>query len=173
MNLFDIVVVTVVAFCLIGGGFRGLIREVSGIIGVVAGFCGANTYYMRLLPYAEQWFDSSAVQHLICFFALFCVILILVGVVARLIRRLLRLVFLGWADRSFGICFGALKGILISTIMFILVTTFVPGSAGFLSDSRTAPYLARSADAVTVFVSRGMKTDFYRHLEGMRKEWKL
>lgn len=173
MNLFDIAVITIITFCLIGGGFRGLIREVSGIIGLTAGFYGANTYYERLLPYARQWIDTPAVQHLICFFALFCVILLVVGLLARLIRKLLHLVFLGWVDRTFGIWFGALKGILISTILFILVTTFLPGSRSFLADARTAPYLAQAADAVTVFVSRGMKTDFYRQLEGMKKEWKL
>jgi len=171
MNLFDIAVVSIIGICLISGGFRGLIREVSGIIGLVAGFYGANTYYLKLAPYAAQWIDNTAARHLICFFVLFFGILILVGLLARLIRKLLRLVFLGWVDRTFGICFGALKGVLISTILFILMTTFLPASSSFLSGSQTAPYLAQAADAVTVFVSKGMKSDFYHHLEGIKKEW--
>ncbi len=79
MNLFDIAVVSIIGICLISGGFRGLIREVSGIIGLVAGFYGANTYYLKLAPYAAQWIDNTAARHLICFFVLFFGILILVG----------------------------------------------------------------------------------------------
>ncbi|MCG8637123.1 MAG: CvpA family protein [Desulfobacterales bacterium] len=172
MNLFDIGVLAIVGFCLIRGGFRGLIREVSGIIGIVAGFYGANTYYLFLVPYIQPWIESEGVQRLICFIFLFCMILILVGLLARLIRKLLRLVFLGWVDRTFGVVFGTAKGILIVTMLFILTTTFVPASSSFLKDSRTAPYLARASDALTLFVSQNIKADFYRHLEGLKKEWK-
>lgn len=173
MNLFDIAVVIIVGFCLVRGGFSGLIREVSGIIGLVAGFYGASTYYLKLVPYTEQWIETPGIRQMLCFFILFCGILILVGVLARVIRTLLRLVFLGWVDRTFGICFGAIKGILIATILFILMTTFLPGSSRVLYESRTAPYLAQAADAVALFVSRGIEADFNRHLEGIKKEWKL
>ena len=173
MNLFDITVIIIVGFCLIRGGFSGLVREASGIIGLVAGFYGANTYYLRLVPYTAQWIETPGIQKMVSFFILFLGILILVGLLARLIRTLLRLVFLGWVDRTFGVCFGAIKGILIATILFIFVTTFLPGSSRFLDGSRTAPYLVQTANAVAVFVSRGIKSDFNQHLEGMRKEWKL
>lgn len=100
-------------------------------------------------------------------------ILILVGLLARLIRTLLHLVFLGWVDRTFGVCFGAIKGVLIATLLFIFMATFLPGSSRLLSGSRTAPYLAQTADAVAVFLSKGIKPDFNQHLKGMKKEWKL
>ena len=172
MNLFDVCAVGIVGTCLILGGFRGLIREVSGIIGVVAAFYGANTYYPLLVPYISPWITGQSVQHLICFFLLFCAILVVVGLVARLIRKLLKLVFLGWVDRTFGIAFGTAKGVLIVTVLFIMATTFIPDSKSFFSTSKTAPYLAQVADAMTVFVSRNMKTEFNRHLEGLKKEWK-
>ncbi len=172
MNLFDGAVLVIVAFCLVRGGFRGLIREVSGIIGVVAGFYGANTYYPQLTPYIEQWVQSPGARHLICFFILFCGILIVVGLLARLIRKLLRLVFLGWVDRTFGMVFGTAKGVLIVTILFIMLTTFIPDSTRMFAGSRTAPYLAEVANAMTLFVSKNTKVDFYKQLEGLKKQWK-
>ena len=72
MNLFDIGVLVIVGFCLIRGGFRGLIREVSGIIGIVAAFYGANTYYLMLVPFAARWIESPGIQKMLCFFLLFC-----------------------------------------------------------------------------------------------------
>lgn len=172
MNLFDIFVLAVVGFCLIRGGFRGLIREISGIIGIVAGFYGANTYYPILVPYAAGWITSPGVQGLVCFFFLFCIILIAVGLVARLIRKLLKLVFLGWVDRTFGVVFGTAKGLLIVTIIFMIVTAFLPAGHGFLKDSRTAPHLVTAADAMTLFLSRNIQVDFNKHLEGLKQAWK-
>jgi membrane protein required for colicin V production len=38
--------------------------------------------------------------------------------------------------------------------------------------SRTAPYLAQVADALTLFISRNIKTDFSKELERLKKTWK-
>lgn len=172
MTLFDFVVAGIVGFCLVAGGFRGLIREVSGIIGVVAGFYGANTYFPLVIPHVEPWISSPGIRKLVCFLLLFCLILVAVGLVAWIIRKLLKLVFLGWVDRTFGVGFGAAKGILITTVLFIMATTFIPDSSAMFNQSKTAPYLARVADTLTVFVSQNVKHDFNRHLEGLKKTWK-
>lgn len=165
MNAFDIVVIVVVSFCLIRGLFRGLIGEVSGIIGVVAGFYGAYTYYPMITVYAEGWIENIAVRNLIAFFLLFCAILLAVGLLSALIRKLLKLVFLGWVDGFFGLVFGAAKGILIMSVFFIMVTTFLPKNSSFLNQSKSSPYIARVSKAMTVFVSQNSKKDFLKNLK--------
>jgi len=47
MNALDVVIAVIVGFCLIRGIFRGLIKELSSIIGVFAGFyfAGNAEYY--------------------------------------------------------------------------------------------------------------------------------
>ncbi len=165
MNTFDIIVIIVVSFCLIRGAFRGLIGEVSGIIGVVAGFYGAYTYYPMVAVYAEPWIESAGIRHLLAFFVLFCLILLAIGLLSALIRKVLKLVFLGWADRAFGLVFGAAKGVLIMTVIFIIVTTFIPKNSGFLKDSYSSPYLAQASKALTVFVSNNAKSDYLKNLE--------
>lgn len=172
MNFFDLCVLIIVGFCLIRGGFKGLVREISGIVGVVAGFYGANTYYPQLIPYVDSWISLPQIQKLVCFFLLFCLILIAVGLVAALIHNLLNIVFLGWVNRTFGVIFGAAKGILITTVLFIIITSFTPNGSNHMAASRTAPYLARVADALTLFISRNIKMDFSKELEGLRQTWK-
>ena len=169
MNTFDIILIVVVAFSLIRGLFKGLIGEVSGIVGVIAGFYGAYTYYPRLAVYGRDWVSNSAVLNLVAFFALFCTILIAVGLLAALIRKLLKLVFLGWVDRTFGLVFGACKGILVMSVFFIMVTTFLPENTGFLKNSQFSPYIAQVSKAMTVFVSKNSesKKDFLKKLEGL------
>ncbi len=166
MNTFDIVVIIVISFCLIRGLFKGLIGEVSGIVGVVAGFYGAYTYYPQLTVYAREWVSDSTILNLIAFFVLFCAILVVVSLISVLIRKFLKLVFLGWVDRTFGLLFGGVKGLLIMSVFFIMITTFLPKNTAFLRDSTFSPYIAETAKALTLFVSQNTKKDFLKRLEG-------
>ncbi len=167
MNAFDIVVIVVVSFCLIRGLFKGLIGEVSGMIGVAAGFYGAYTYYPNIAVYTGRWIENPGIRNLTAFFVLFCIVLILVTLISILIRKLLKLVFLGWVDRSFGLVFGALKGLMIVSVLFIVITTFLPKNSEFLGKSKFSPYIAEVSKAMTVFVSKNTKQDFLKKLEGI------
>ncbi|RLB86732.1 MAG: CvpA family protein [Deltaproteobacteria bacterium] len=172
MNGFDVFVLVIILFCMIRGYFKGLIREVSGIIGVVVGFYGANTYYQLLTPYLETLIDTPGARNLTCFFVLFCGILILISLLAALIRKFLSLVFLGWMDRFFGLVFGTAKGGLIVSVLFIMLMTFIPDNVQFLSGSKTIPYVSRGANAMALFLSQSMKTDFSKQMEGIIANWK-
>jgi membrane protein required for colicin V production len=173
MNAFDIAIIVIVSFCLIRGMFNGLIGEISGIIGVFAGFYGAYTYYPLMAVYAEGFIETPGIRNLMVFFFLFCAILIIVSLIALLIRKILRLVFLGWVDRILGLVFGAAKGLLIVSVFFIMITTFLPKSSSLLTDSKFSPYLAKVSKAMTVFVSKNTRNDFLKHLEGIQKIWKI
>ncbi|WP_299976584.1 CvpA family protein [Desulfobacula sp.] len=167
MNIFDIAVIVIISVCLIRGLFKGLIGEVSEIIGVVAGFYGAYTYYPLITPYAEKWIGNPGIRNLTAFFLLFCAILVIVSLISVLIRKFLKLVFLGWVDRAFGFVFGAAKGVLIVSVFFIMVTIFFPKSSNIFSDSKFSPYIAKVSKAMTVFVSQKTKSDFLKQLEGI------
>ncbi len=167
MNTFDIVVIVIISFCLIRGLFKGVIGEMSGIIGVIAGFYGAYTYYPLITVYAEKWIENSGMRNLIAFFFLFCAILVMIGLISVLIRKFLKLVFLGWVDRTFGLVFGAAKGLLIVSVLFIMITTFLPKSSNVLAGSKFSPYIAKVSKAMTVFVSQNSKKDFLKQLEGL------
>lgn len=171
MNFFDIAIIIIISFCLIRGAFKGLIREVAGIVGVIAGFYGAYTYYKVIGPLFHQWISTPAYQNLIAFFLLFCLILIGVSLISTLIRKFLNLVFLGWVDRLFGLVFGVLKGILIVSILFIMITTFLPDHSAILSQSVFAPYVAEISRVITLFVSKNFRSDFLLELERVKQLW--
>jgi len=171
MNAFDILIIVIVSFCLIRGAFKGLVGEVSGIIGVVAAFYGAYTYYPLITVYAQKWIENAGFRNIIAFFLIFCAILIVINLVSLLIRKLLNLVFLGWVDRTFGLIFGAVKGILIVSVIFIMVTSFLPKNSNFLTTSKFSPYIAQVSETLTVFVSKNSRKDFLKKLEEL-KIWK-
>lgn len=166
MNSFDIVIIVVTSFCLIRGLFKGLIGEISSIIGVVAGFYGAYTYYPMVSAYGAKWIDNSSLCNIAAFILLFSAILIVISLLSILIRKLLSLVFLGWVDRTFGLVFGAAKGILIVSVFLIMITTFLPGSTRLLKDSKLAPYVAEVSQSLSIFVSKNSRSDFIRKIKG-------
>lgn len=171
MNGFDLVVLVIILFCMIRGLFKGLIREVSGIVAVIAGFYGAFTYYWLLSDRLAFLITAPQTRHLVSFGLLFCGILVAVGVLAALIRRLLHLVFLGWVDRTFGLIFGTAKGALIVSVLFVMLTAFVPtGTARLMTGSESAPYLAQISRTMTLFVSRTMRAGFLQQLEKLKVE---
>ncbi len=171
MNGFDLVVLVIILFCMIRGLFKGLIREVSGIVAVIAGFYGAFTYYWLLSDRLTFLITAQETRHLVSFGILFCGILVAVGVMAALIRRLLHLVFLGWVDRTFGLIFGTAKGALIVSVLFVMLTAFIPaGTARLMSGSESAPYLAKISRTMTLFVSRTMRAGFLQQLEKLKVE---
>jgi membrane protein required for colicin V production len=171
MNGFDLVVLVIVLFCMIRGLFRGMIREASGIVAVIAGFYGAVTYYWILSEHLTGLIQAPATRHLVSFCVLFAGIMILVGLLAALIRKLLHLVFLGWVDRTFGLFFGTAKGALIVSVLFVILTAFVSAGPGtVMSRSETAPYLAKVSRAMTLFVSRNLRIDFLERLETFKFE---
>jgi membrane protein required for colicin V production len=68
-------------------------------------------------------------------------------------------------DRTFGLIFGATKGILVVSVLFIMLTTFMPGGAASLMNrSETAPYLAQISGTMTLFISRNLRKDFLDRL---------
>ncbi len=171
MNIFDIVIIVVISFCLIRGLFRGIVREVSSIVGVVAGFYGAYYYFPLISPYFAKWISSAGYRNLLSFFVLFCAILVLVTLVAHLIRYFLNIAFLGWVDRFCGMIFGGAKGILIVSVLFTMLTTFLPGNSTVLTNSRFSPPVAKVSEAVTLFINNNMKKELQTKLKRIRKQW--
>ena len=172
MNFLDIIIVFIIAFCLIRGLFRGIVREISSIVGVVAGFYGAYNYYPMLSPHFIKWISSPVYRNLLGFFILFCVILVLVSLAAVLIRYFLNIVFLGWVDRLCRMIFGGIKGILIASVLFIILTTFLPRNSGVLVNSRLSSPVAKVSGAIILFIDNNMKKELRVKLKGIKKQWK-
>lgn len=173
MNPFDILVVIILGYGLVRGLFRGLVKEVASIIGVLGGFYLAFTYYRNLAVYLEWITANESYQRIIGFLIIFCGVLIIVAGLAIIIKYLLKIAFLGWADRVGGVLFGLIKGILIVSILFLMLTAFLPKEAGLMRNSVLAPHISWVSERLARVVSKEMKTNFSARLKDLKKAWKL
>lgn len=173
MNPFDILVVVIVGYGLVRGLFRGLVKEVASIIGVLGGFYLAFSYYRNLGAYLGWLTAKESYQLIFGFLIIFCGVLIMVAGLAMIIKYLLKIVYMGWADRVGGVIFGLIKGVLIVSIFFLMLTAFLPKDVGLMKNSLLAPHIAWVSERLAKVVSEEMKANFTSRLKDLKKAWKL
>ena len=173
MNPFDILIIVVLGYSLVRGLFRGLVKELSSIIGVLGGFYAAYTYYKVLAGLLAGLIHDTAYLNILSFLIIFCGVLIIIGVLGVIIKYLLNIAFLGWIDRIGGVVFGVLKGILIVSVLFITLTAFLPKGTAFIKKSELAPHVSWLSEKMAKVISKEMKQDFRAKLGELKKAWKI
>jgi membrane protein required for colicin V production len=172
MNIFDIIVIVILAYCIIRGIFRGLLKELSSIIGVFGGFYAAYTYYAVVAKPLSRWISHTGYLNLVSFIIIFCIVFLVISILGVIINYLLKLAFLGWFDRSAGALFGAVKGILIVSVLLIALTAFLPKGSPFIKDSLLSPHIAYISEKLVKVDSKNIKHAFTAKIEELRKIWK-
>ena len=173
MNPFDILIIIIIAYSLIRGLFRGLVKEVSSIIGVLGGFYAAYSYYPMVAKLLAGLIVNSSYLNILSFLIIFCSVLILISILGIVIKYLLNVAFLGWIDRACGLGFGLIKGLLIVTVLFIILTTFLPKGAPLIKKSILAPHVIWISEKMVNVVPKEMKKDFFGKLDEFKKAWKI
>ena len=173
MNPFDILIVVILGYCLVRGLFRGLVKELSSIIGVLGGFYAAYSYYTVVAQWLSRLISNTAYLHILSFLIIFCFVLIIINILGIIIKYLLDIAFLGWVDRIFGVIFGFSKGVLIVSILFIILTTFLPKGAPVIKDSLLAPQVIWVSESMAKVISKEMKQEFSDKLGELKKAWKI
>lgn len=172
MNPLDIFICIVLAYCLIRGIFRGLIKELSAIVGVFAGFYAAFTYYPILVNPLSRWISNTAYLNILSFMIIFCGVFIVISIIGMIIKYLLKIAFLGWFDRICGAGFGAVKGILIVSVVLITLTAFLSTGTPLIRESLLAPHITVVTENMAKIVSKDMKQMFTVKLNNLKAAWK-
>lgn len=172
MNLFDIIVVIILGYCIIRGIFRGLVKEVASIIGVLGGFYAAYTYYPLVAKPLSKWIVDTGYLNILSFLIIFCGIFLVISILGVIINYILKIAFLGWFDRFCGALFGTVKGILIVSVLLIALTSFLPKGTPVVKDSFLAPRVTLVSEKMAKVVSKDMKHAFEAKIKDLKAAWK-
>jgi membrane protein required for colicin V production len=128
-----------VLFTLVSGARRGLIRQVFEVVGIIAAFIGAFFLAHLLAAYLEPRLGFSYhVSVVISAVILFVGIIIGVHFLALAASKLINMTVLGSFDKIMGGIFGAVKGILISSLLLIILFA-IPLPGGVRSELKNDP----------------------------------
>lgn len=171
MNFLDVAIVIILSYCLIRGIFRGFVKELSSIIGVLGGFYAAYTYYPLIARLFSRWISNISYLNILSFLIIFCTVFIIISLLGVLIKYILRIAFLGWFDRICGAGFGIIKGVLIAAVILISLTAFLPPGAPVVKDSLLSPHVTLLSEKMAKVVSYNMRDEFAAKIKELKKVW--
>jgi membrane protein required for colicin V production len=163
MNLLDLIIVVTMVFLIIRGILRGFFREVGSLAGVILGIWLAAVYHPVMTVYLKArlpGFDSTTLQ-LISFSLIFAMVLLICNLAGWVFMILMRKALFGWADRGLGAALAVVKGIILTYLVIVLLTFFLPSKTPLIAHSRLAPWVISSYQSM----ARVISPDTYR-------EWK-
>ena len=173
MNPFDILILVILGYSLIRGLFRGLVKEVSSVIGVFGGFYAAYTYYQVLAGLLSRLIQDISYLNILSFLIIFSAIFIIVSIIGVIIKYLLNIAFMGWMDRICGAGFGIIKGLLIVSVILIPLTTFLPKKTPLIKNSLLSPHVTKISEKMVKIVPKDMKQQFDEKIKELRSAWKI
>ena len=135
-SVFDLIALGVMFLLALRCVFRGFIKEVFSLAGLVGGIILGRLYYQDAAGFFRPWIERDVIQNVLGF-AVICIgVIVITGVASWLISLLIKRTFLGLLDRVAGFCVGAVQGLLLVGVFVMIVSAFA-GSVddSFLDDS--------------------------------------
>lgn len=139
VNYFDIAVLVILLAFGIRGGARGFVAEMAGLVGLIVGLAAARSGASRLAETLSRYISPNAAP-LVAFALLVVAGMLVVGLLARVLQRVLEIAFAGWLDHLMGIGAGLLKGGLLCAVLGYLAVMLVP-QLPFVAQAQTIPPL--------------------------------
>ncbi|MBU6497240.1 MAG: CvpA family protein [Rhodospirillales bacterium] len=162
MNWADTAVLVVVAVSAMVAFSRGFVREMLGIGAWVGAFFFASGTVGLVRPTVHHWIANPDIANPAAFIGMFLIGLIALSILTGMIGGAVRRSILGGLDRTLGVVFGILRGIVLVSTIYVVVGWVVPTEnwPAPVQESRSLPY----AYGLAVWLSDFLPTDYRPHV---------
>lgn len=165
LTVFDFAVLAIVLFAAIGGLARGFVGEVVTLLAWAAGVLAVRFFHVQAKTYVGGWVENEAGAAIVALIGLFLGAFIAVRLVGGALSKSTKASVIGPVDRILGLGFGAAKGVVAATLMFLLVVmgleTAFPGQPQpqWMTEAKVTPTLAIVSRALVDFVDEARRLD--------------
>ncbi|MDZ3833556.1 MAG: CvpA family protein [Sphingopyxis sp.] len=159
LTALDIIVLTLVGGSAVLGFTRGLVQEVTTLLAWVLAIVAVRLFHPAVTGFVSGWVGTAGGAAVLAFILLFGGVFVLAKYGSRAMGQRSRASFVGGFDRGLGAGFGAVKGLLIATIGFMIVTLLYDIGYGnaqrpqWIVDSRTYPALNATSAALSKVIA--------------------
>ena len=123
MMQFDYIILVVIWLSVLLGWWRGLVYEILSLLSWITSYFVAKSWVNEFTPYMPSVLESDTLRIAAAFVFLFIATLILCGIAAWALNKLIKSFGLDWrTDGVAGAIFGFFRG-----LMFVLLLVFVAG----------------------------------------------
>lgn len=123
VQIIDIIVGAILAYGLVHGYYKGIVQQLGSLGGLIVAILFANLFtpiFENLLNKFD--FASPGITHKLAYLTSFLVLLFGCNFLARLLKRTLHMLHLGWFDRITGSIFCCFKYLLVASALLNLYT---------------------------------------------------
>lgn len=164
LTTLDVIVLLLVGGGAIFGAIRGFATEVIGFGAWIAAILALKLFYTPAVAIVSQWISTPSGAAILAFALVFGGVYLIGKLTAASLGARIRQSVLGPFDRALGLGFGALKGLVVVTIGYLLFNlgygTFFGGDSGqpdWIAKSRSHTLLEASSRAIVDFVEARRK----------------
>lgn len=116
----DLVIIGIVFFSAIVSLLRGFVKEVISLASWVLAFWVSVVFSSQLAPLLPASIELPSIRLAVAFVVLFLLTLIVGAVINFLLSQLVKKTGLSGTDRSVGMIFGIVRGVLLVTVLVLL-----------------------------------------------------
>ncbi|MGH6892283.1 MAG: CvpA family protein [Dongiaceae bacterium] len=164
MNFVDIVVLAVVALSTLLALGRGFVKEVLSVLGWIGAAIATFLiffYVPQVRDFARAQIAEPVIADIIAAVALFTISLFALGMVNHYISSRVRGSSLGALDKSLGLVFGLLRGVVLVALAHMAMTDWLlPNKQDrpeVINQARTEPYVEMAANYIKTLVPQDLK----------------
>jgi membrane protein required for colicin V production len=154
--------------------FRGFIREVLTIVGVIGAALASLMFGKLLAPHMREWFGVvegqpaeklfdlipySIVADVSAYASIFLVVFIILQLASHFISASAKAVGLGPVDRALGVAFGLVRGLILLAILYLPFSAILTQKQkdSWLEGSVTFMYIEATSEWLASFLPDGDK----------------
>lgn len=167
MNWLDFVLLAIILVTAIVGIFKGFVRQVIGLVAVVAGLILACLYYEQTAGIFMTFVKNDLVSNFLGFLLIFVVVLVAGAILGHLFTKAMKGP-LAFANRLFGAIFGVVKAVLICGILVFALVSFEIAKPA-LETSVLAPACLGLTRAVVNAIPRDLRARFNESYKRIRE----
>lgn len=165
MNWVDLMIAAVLVGFAIRGLIRGFFRELLALVGLFLGL------WLALLKFASfgEWLQrqtslADPLPFHVAFLAVFFGVSLVANVVGFFLQKVAKGLLMGWLDATVGMGFGAVKGVMVLTVLLFLVA-YLPLPDAVRAQLQASPVVAR-LELANPFLERSVQA--YKKFGGDR-----
>jgi membrane protein required for colicin V production len=170
-SLLDWIILAILVYSITVSWFKGFIREVLGLITVLAGAVLAGQFYRVVGGLFKDVVRTENLALFLGFSVIFLVTLIAGFLIIWLITKFMKFAKLQWADRLLGAAFGFIRGWLIGAVILLALTAFEVQTER-LKNSELAPYFLPGSRVIAMMTPYEVKAKFLVGYRALERWWR-
>lgn len=146
----DIIVVLIILLSAILAFVRGFVRESLALGSWLAAVYLGFTQYHRVTPYLAEKISNPMIRDFAGGIAIFLAVMLVLIPIGFYVRSFIKGESITAIDRSFGFLFGAGRGFLLLSIIYLMISWLMPEEKQptWLKEANTRPVLAFGANFI-------------------------